>query len=88
MPDEDSAGAFAAVQGIRSGRFDRFLAQLAADIRVRLALIDDSKPPKRTLDMEQNGQVWAWMSRNGGQWEVRGTGAKVEPDDHLDNTAG
>ncbi len=76
---DDSAGAFAAQQGIKAGRFDRFLEQLAAEIRVRRALIDDSKPPKRTLEMTGNGQVWAWMHRNGGQWEVRGTGA-LAPD--------
>lgn len=75
---EDSAGAFAAAQGIKAGRFDRFLDQIAAELRVRQSLIDDSKPPKRTLDMVENGQVWAWIDRRGGQWEVRGTGAVVE----------
>lgn len=73
MEHDDSAGAFAAVQGIRSGRFDRFLAPLAAEIRLRDALIDPARPPKRTLEMTDNAQVWAWI---GSQWEIRGTGAK------------
>lgn len=75
---EDSPGAFAAQQGIKAGRFDRFLDQLAAEIRVRQTLIDHSKAPRRTIDMTKNAQVWAWIgSDNGGQWEVRGTGAVV-----------
>lgn len=79
MDHEDSAGAFAAVQGIKSGRFDRFLEPLAAEIRVRRALIDPVKPPRRTLDMITNVQVWAWIERGwGGQWEIRGTGAVIE----------
>jgi len=76
MSIDDSAGAFAAQQGIKAGRFDRFLDQLAAEIRVRQRLTDQSKAPKRTLEMIQNGQVWAWI--NHGQWEVRGTGAVVD----------
>lgn len=79
MEHEDSAGAFAAQQGIKAGRFDRFLVALAAEIRVRQGLIDRSKPPKRTFDMTTNHQVWAWIgNEQGGQWEVRGTGAVVE----------
>lgn len=78
MSHEDSTGAFAAQQGIESGRFDRFLVQLAAEIRVRQALIDHTQAPKRTLEMTTNRQHWAWVERHGGQWEVRGTGAVVE----------
>lgn len=79
MITEDSAGAFAAVQGIKAGRFDRFLDQIAAEIRVRLALINHARPPKQTLDMLSNHQVWAWINNEqGGQWEIRGTGAVVE----------
>lgn len=75
---EDSPGAFAAQQGIKTGRFDRFLDQLAAEIRVRQALIDHSKRPRRTVDMTKNAQVWAWIDNgSGGQWEIRGTGAVV-----------
>jgi hypothetical protein len=76
---DDSAGAFAAVQGIRAGRFDRFLMSIAGEVRIREALIDPSKPPKRTLDMTESAQVWAWINNEqGGQWEIRGTGAVVE----------
>lgn len=79
MDHDDSAGAFAAVQGVKSGRFDRFLDPLAAEIRVRQALIDHRKPPKRSLDMATKAQVWAWIdNEHGGQWEVRGTGAVIE----------
>lgn len=79
MDHDDSAGAFAAVQGIKSGRFDRFLAPIANEIRVRLALIDHARAPKQTIDMLKNHQVWAWIdNEQGGQWEIRGTGAVVD----------
>lgn len=79
MDHDDSAGAFAAVQGIKAGRFDRFLVQLAAEVRIRQGLIDHARPPKQTVDMLSNHQVWAWIdNEQGGQWEVRGTGAVVE----------
>lgn len=76
------AAAFAAVEAIKAGEWDRALVPLLATVRERMALIDPSKPPRMTPEMIASGhQVWVWMNGPGTpHWEVRGTGALPEED--------
>lgn len=65
------AAAFAALQAIESGEWDRHLQTLGLAIRDREAIYDQKRVPRRVLPP---GQVWTWLNDPVNRWEPRGTG--------------